>query len=398
MKRTVLLLVLLVALAPAARAQDDPAEKAGLERFTAHVTGTRYHVGDRILVEDGGSGGRYSPRAEITAVLPGGRYRVKVWDKPRALDHPRIFAHPDALTGEVPATEALTRIVRNVGGELEPEMARTPWLLHDNEREITLDHETVDRLNGVVAPSGPYEVNGWKIDPKTDPVLADRIAKAEKALEEILPAAKRALPEDAAAAKAKLDEIAKAQVELLDRIFTENLIDHPMHLPESSERMRKLLASRPDLRGRIGAVLEAACGVCMDQAAAMAAIVNAISGKAGITARAASGPTIGQDEGHGFVLLRLANGAMAMFDVAWHVLGEKNAVDNLDMATFDERWHSNRRITSLDQPTSAKTAFVEPAKGAALASERGFARETATPGITGLVEERASESERDGER
>jgi hypothetical protein len=401
LKRTVATLALffVLAIAAAAEAQDDA---PGLARFDDHVFKTRYHVGDRILVEDGGSGGRYSPRAEITAVLPGGSYRVKIWDKPRAIDHPRIYEHPDALTGDIPANEALTRVLRtHADGTTSAETSRTPWLLHDNEREVTLDQAEIDRLNGVVLPSGPYKVNGWTIDPANDPVLAARIAGAEKALAEILPEAKRALPEDATAAKAKLDEIARLQVELLDRIFKENLIDHPLHLTESTDRMRKLLAARPDMKGKIGAVLEAACGVCTDQAAAMVGILNAISRKAGFTARAASGPTIGQDEGHGFVLLGLANGALAMFDVAWHVLGDAHAVDNLDMATFDARWHSNRRITSLDQGVTAKTPFSPPAsgapsegQGAALARERGFARPEST-GIVDLVREKTTEADRD---
>ena len=378
-----------------ARAQD-----GSEQRFQDHVFKTRYHVGDRILVEDPGSGGQYSPRAEIEAVLPDGSYRVKLWDKPVALDHPRIFAHPDALTGQVPENEALTRIRRTrADGSTYEESSRTPWLLRDREREVTLTHDEIDRLNGVVMPEGAYRVNGWLIDPANDPVLKARIAGAEKALEEILPAAERTLPEEAAAAKAKLDEIAKRQVELLDRVFKENLIDHPLHLTESTDRMRKLLQTRPELRGKIGSVLESACGVCMDQAAAMVAILNAISAKAGLTARAASGPTIGQDEGHGFVLVRLANGAMTMLDVAWHVLGDEHAVDNLDLATFDERWHSNRRINSLDQDVSAKTRFVPPTEtGAALATERAFERpEVKTRGFLDLVDRRA-EATADEER
>jgi hypothetical protein len=317
-------------------------------------------VGDRVLVEDPGSGGRYSPRAEITAVLPGGDYRVRVWDKPVALDHPRIFAHADALTGEVPANEAGTRVLRTrADGSTHEETSRTPWLLRDREREVRLTHDTIDRLNGIVMPKGPYEVNGWTIDPVNDPILRARIAGAEKALEEILPASERTLPEDAGAAGARLGEIAERQVALLDRVFAENLIDHPLHLTAATKRMKKVLAARPELRGKIGAVLESACGVCMDQAAAMVAILNAISERAGLTARAAHGPTIGQDEGHGFVLVRLANGALGMLDVAWHVQGEAHAVDNLDLATFDERWHSNRRINSLDQDVTARTPFVE---------------------------------------
>src|SRR5271170_8089337 len=44
------------------------------QRFRNQVDATRYHVGERILVEDGGSGGTYSPRAEITAVNANGTY------------------------------------------------------------------------------------------------------------------------------------------------------------------------------------------------------------------------------------------------------------------------------------------------------------------------------------
>jgi hypothetical protein len=386
-RRTLLLLFLLVSVA---RAQD-----SSEQRFQDHIFKTRYHAGDQILVEDPGSGGTYSPRAEIEAVLPDGRYKVRLWDKPIALDHPRIFAHPDALTGQVPENEALTRVRRTrADGSTYEETSRTPWLLRDREREVTLTHDEIDRLNGVVMPEGAYDVNGWLIDPAKDPILKSRIAGAEKALEEILPKEMRALPEDAAQAAAKLEEIAKRQVELLDRIFKENLIDHPLHLTESTDRMRKLLATHPELRGKIGSVLQAACGVCMDQAAAMVAILNAISRRAGLTARAASGPTIGQDEGHGFVLVRLANGALAMLDVAWHVLGDEHAVDNLDLATFDERWHSNRRINSLDQDVSAKTRFVPRTEtGAALANERGFERPAVkTRGFLDLVDRRSDAS------
>jgi len=89
-----------------------------------------------------------------------------------------------------------------------------------------------------------------------------------------------------------------------------------------------------------------------------------------------------------------------MFDVAWHVAGDEHAVDNLDMATFDERWHSNRRIQSLDQATSAKTPFVEPGQsGAAMARERGFERApSSTRGIADLVGSRSDDATDPAER
>src|SRR5438105_14127773 len=48
------------------------------QRFRNQVDATRYHVGERILVEQTGHDSRYSPRAEIAAINPDGTYQVKV--------------------------------------------------------------------------------------------------------------------------------------------------------------------------------------------------------------------------------------------------------------------------------------------------------------------------------
>src|SRR5271170_793548 len=197
--------ILLIVSALPASAQDP----SGLARFRAQVDGKQLHPGDRILVEDGANG--VSPRAEIVSVLPGGAYEVKVWDK------------ADAAPGD-------------------PE----PWLKRANEREVVLSQADVAKLNGVVNPGGPYWLNTWLVDPASDPVLADRIAKARAAVAEILPAKELELPADPAARSAKLDEIAALQQKLIERVFSENPMRQPRRDPLAVERRDKVVAARPE--------------------------------------------------------------------------------------------------------------------------------------------------------
>ena len=363
-----------------------------VESFYNQVNVTRYHVGDRILIEDDGSGGSISNRAEIKSILPDGRYEVTIWDKPEALTHPTTNGHVDVFSGKPEAgyQETNTKIlVHQADGSTKQEWSLTPWLVRDNERTEVLTHDQIEKLNGVVNPQGSYRVNGWQIDPSTDPVLADRIAKAKESVDKYLPASLLSLPEDPKARAKQLDKISKAQEKLLNQIFHDNFIEHPGNEPAASARMRDYLTQHPDMRGKVGAVLASQCGVCTDQAAAMAAILNAIGPRAGLSALAIGGPTIGQNAGHGFVSIKFANGELGMYDVTWHFEDEKKAVDNLDFATYDQRDDSNRRINWTSEETTDKTAFVDRTTERARDLYRGYDAKAGEALLAGLAKERA---------
>jgi hypothetical protein len=344
-----------------------------VERFYNQVDVTRYHVGDRIMVEQPGSGGKFSPRAEIAAVNPDGTYKVTVWDKPESVTHPTVRGHVDALTGEPPSSAPMSKIkVHDKNGNVVEETSQAPWLIRDNAREITLTQDQVDKLNGIVSPKTPYSVNGWEVDPATDAVLKAHLDAANEAADEILPPSELALPEDPVARKAKLQEITELQQKFLNKVFKDNYIDHPGNLDASDHRMAETLAAHPELRGKIGAVIESQRGVCTDQAAAMVAILNSVGPRIGLTARAIGGATIGENAGHGFVAIRLANGQMGMYDVTWHFDYEKNSFDSIDFATYDQRPDSNRKIDWISQETTKVTKFIDRTTEAARDLFRGY--------------------------
>ena len=343
-------------------------------RFRNHVEGTRYHVGDRIMIEDAGSGGRFSPRAEIVEVLADGKYKVKVWDKAEPVGTPSLGwnSHVDALTDELANGRPIRVTVHNADGTTREETSRTPWLVRDNERTVTMTHEDIDKLNGRVEATGPYSVNGWKIDPKTDPVLAESIRKANAAADRIFAGDALTLPTDPAARAAKLAEIAKLQEKFLTEVFNDNFIEHPGNNPKANDRMRDYVSANPDMRGKIGAVIASGCGVCTDQAAAMSSILNEVGRRIGLTARAISGPTIKENAGHGFVALRFVDGKMGMYDVTWYFKGDSHPVDNMDFATWAGIPDSNRRINNITQPTSHETTFVDRVSEWARTLFRGY--------------------------
>lgn len=358
-------------------------------RFKNHVEGTRYHVGDRIMIEDAGSGGRFSPRAEIVEVLPDGKYKVAVWDKPVTIGSPPSYwNHVDAFTGEVSGASPVRVTVTNPDGSTKEVTSRTPWLVRSNERTVTMTHEQVDKLNGRVEAKGPYSVNGWKIDPKTDPVLAERLEKAHATADRLFPADMLTLPTDPAARKAKLAEIAKLQERFLGEVFNDNFIEHPGNNPKANDRMRDYLRDNPGMSGKIGAVIASMCGVCTDQAAAMVSILNEVGQKIGLTGRAISGPTIKERAGHGFVALRFIDGKIGMYDVTWHFKGDRAPVDNMDFATWEGISNSNRTITNVSQPTTDATTFVDRTSEAGRNSYRGYDN----AGANALLAARAAET------
>lgn len=362
-----------------------------VESFYNHVFVSRYHVGDRLLIEDDGSGGKISNRAEIKSILPDGRYEVTVWDKPEALTHPSTSGHVDVFTGQPSGSwQTATKIlVHQPDGTTKEESSTTPWLVHDNERTEIMTHDQIEKLNGVVDPSGPYRVNGWTIDASSDPVLAARIEKARADAERLLPASLLALPEDPKARAEQLDKISKAQEALFNQIFKDNFINHPGNEPAATKRMQEYLQQHPEMRGKVGAVIASQCGVCTDQAAAMVAILNAVAPRAGFSSLAIGGPTIAQNAGHGFVELRFANGHLAMYDVTWHFEHETKAVDNLDFATYDGRNNSNRRINWTSQEVTDKTPFLDRQTQKARDLYRGYDAKAGEAYLAGLAQEKA---------
>ncbi|HZU98424.1 MAG TPA: hypothetical protein VFF73_17080 [Planctomycetota bacterium] len=343
----------------------------GVQRFRNHVDVVRYHVGDRILVEQPGSGGKYSPRAEIKGINADGTYDVEVWGKPQ-VDNPRpVWGHVDVFTG-LPQ------------GVSKPSATDTPWLTRNDAHEVVMTQAEIDALNGKVAPTAPYKVNGWTIDPANDPVLKDRLDKAWRTVEKLFPADVLALPQDLEARTKKLEEIARLQEKALGEIFADNFIEHPGNNPRANDRMRQTLADHPDLAGKIGAVLDSACGVCTDQAAAMVSILDDVGARMGLTARAIGGATIRENAGHGFVALRFANGKLGMYDVTWHFQGDKTPVDSMDYATWEGVQGSNRKIDWISQQTTDETPFVDRARAQDL--YRGY---TAPEGETLLAAQAA---------
>ncbi len=361
------------------------------DRFFNHVNELRYHPGDRILVEDPGSGGTYSNRAEILEVLPNGKYRVKLWDKPTPLEHHDV-GKTDVFTGELLDAKAKpTRVNITENGSIFEKVLREPWLVRSNEREVILTHEQIDALNGKVRPKGTYMVGRWAVDPANDPVLKDAIERARKIADEVLPTEKLVLPTDPVERKAALVEIAKLQEKLLTRIYNDNFMSNPIRNDNAKKRLAELPLRRPDLVGKVGGLLESQAGICVEQAGAIQAILEGI-GDRGFTSRAMGGYTYLNDFGHGFLIVRLADGKPYMFDPSWHGQGDKHALDNLDFATFDERMNSNRRINWVSQPTSDATAFVDRSTDAAKDLTRGYD----TRAAEAFFAERARELMRNG--
>ncbi|MEZ0227003.1 MAG: hypothetical protein ACAI25_00135 [Planctomycetota bacterium] len=342
------------------------------DRFFNHVNELRYHPGDRILVEDPGSGGTYSNRAEILEVLAGGKYRVKLWDKPEPLENHDV-GKTDVFTGGLLDSKAQPTKVRVAeNGSIFEKVLREPWLVRSNEREVILGHEQLDALNGQVRPKGVYMVGKrWAVDPANDPVLKAAIERARVIADEVLPAEKLVLPTDPAARKAALEEVARLQERLLTRIYNDNFMSNPIRNDNAKRRLQELPLRRPDLVGKVGGLLESQAGICVEQAGAIQAILEGI-GDRGFTSRAMGGYTYLNDFGHGFLIVRLADGKPYMFDPSWHGQGDKHALDNLDFATFDKRMNSNRRINWVSQPTSDKTPFVDRTTDKATDLTRGY--------------------------
>ncbi|HZU98742.1 MAG TPA: hypothetical protein VFF73_18700 [Planctomycetota bacterium] len=366
------------------------------QRFRNQVDATRYHVGERILVEETGpSGSKYSPRAEITAVNADGTYTVKVWDKVLGEDHPDVTGsgYVNLWTGKIPAGEETTTVKNPDGTTRE---VASPWLLKGNERTITLTQAQVDALNGRVEDAGSFTLNGYKVDPNDDWVLKDRIARANAIADKIFKPGSLTLPTDPAARAKKLDQISKLQAKFLDEVFKDNYMEHPGNEDEgkdpgfdqeyprwagkASDRLSKTLKDHPELRGKVGALLEAGYGVCTEQAAAIAAVVEGVAGRVGLTLRPFQGRTIGEGAKHGINIIRFANGELGMYDVTWHFIDEADAVhavDNLDFATFDTRGDSNRNIDVITQPTTKATGFVDRMSQLARDLFRGYSAEQA---------------------
>ena len=73
---------------------------------------------------------------------------------------------------------------------------------------------------------------------------------------------------------------------MINRVFSENFVEHPGNNARANDRMRDVLERSPELRRHVGAVLESQCGVCTDQAATMSALLNEVEGRTGMTVRA----------------------------------------------------------------------------------------------------------------
>ncbi len=356
------------------------------QRFENQVDVTRYHVGERILVQENGLDGKYTARAEIAAVNPDGTYKVTVWDKVEALTHPEITTgdygqvYVRAFSGKQPPNQDKTKVkIVEPDGSIVTKDVASPWLLKQNVRTITLTHQQIDAANGRVEGNVPHSINGYSIDPANDWVLQDRIAKANELIDKIFTPGTLSLPADAAGRKAALDKISKLQEKFLDEVFKQNYMEHPGNDepsdPKTSRRLQKVLQDHPELRGKVGSLLLAQYGVCTEQAAAIASVVEHVAGRIGLTIRPFLGPTIDAGAMHGFNIIRFANGVMGMYDVTWHFIDEANqvhSVDNLDFATYDKRPDSNRLFNSTTRETTHPTSFVDRTSSRAVDLNRGY--------------------------
>jgi hypothetical protein len=156
--------------------------------------------------------------------------------------------------------------------------------------------------------------------------------------------------------------------------------------------MTAYLAAHPEMRGKIGSVLEARCGVCFDQAAAMTAILNSVADLSGLESRAINGRTLGEGIGHGFINLRFANGKLGMFDPSWHHQKGAHVVENMDFALYDARRYSNRRIDGINEETTKPTPFVERRSEKARELYRGYDRATGETILALRAKERAAKT------
>jgi hypothetical protein len=356
------------------------------QRFENQVDVTRYHVGERILVQQNGADGRYTARAEIAAVNPDGTYQVTVWDKVEALTHPEVTtddygqAYVRVFSGKQPPNQDKTKVkIVEPDGTIKTEEVASPWLLKQNVRTITLTHEQIDAANGRVEEGAPHSINGYSIDPKNDWVLQQRIEQANELIDKMFKPGTLALPADAAGRKAALDKISKLQEKFLDEVFKQNYMEHPGNDepsdPKTSRRLQQVLKDHPELRGKVGSLLLAQYGVCTEQAAAIASVVEHVAGRIGLTIRPFLGPTIDAGAMHGFNIIRFANGVMGMYDVTWHFIDEADrvhSVDNLDFATYDKRPDSNRHFHETTRGTTNPTSFVDRTSTRAVDLNRGY--------------------------
>lgn len=347
----------------------------GNDRFLNETRGIRYRTGDRVFVN---TNGNLNVRGEIEGINADGTYRVRTWDRVESVNPPNIGDAVDPFTGRSRRGTPPTTIRRP--GATTTETVDDPWLIRHNERTVTITHDEIDRLNGVVDPGEggrEYSVNGYVVNLEHDAVLKERVDAAMKAIDGLIASGRLdlTLPSDPDARAKKIAEITEFQVRLVMEIFKSN----PMGYLRGTDAQRRWdrMHSDPEMRlgGRlmVGGVLKYAVGVCSDQTAALAAVMREVGRRVGFDVRVIHGATI-DGGGHNFMTFRLANGYRFIMDPSWHsqVDTPYAALENIDFATFDTRWWSNREINSFGEDVSRRIDFTAPGSPERAALERAY--------------------------
>ncbi len=337
----------------------------GNERYLEFAN-TRYHPGDRVYVQENG---KTHYRAEIVGVNNDGSYRVNVWDKLKSLETPKSGKPVDPITGLVSdkdkRTAPKTRVeVPQPDGTVKIETLLEPWNERPNLREIVITHAELDRVNGKVAPFGPYRVNGYLVDPAQDAVLRKAIEKANRHVDKLIKEGKLdlTLSSDPAEAKRQIDRIAAVQREVIVHIFKTNEMSYTDHgnggyWDKQYEEMNKDQSFMRQGERLVGAVLKWGVGVCTDQTAALNSIYREIGRRLGFDVRVVNGMYTGGY--HNYENVRTVDGKNFFNDPSWHSQSETPwaALENIDFSTFDTRPWANRAINTFNEAVSDPTTF-----------------------------------------
>jgi hypothetical protein len=321
----------------------------------------RYKIGDRIWVKKGSS---ISPRAEIAKIYSDGTYDVLTWEKPKSLEvdwNPGGGIEVDPTTGElVDPGKTLVQYEDPKTGQIVEKWMERPWNLRLNQETVRLSHAQIEAVNGAadIKFGEKYNLFGYEInpyDPNYDPVLRERMTNIMEYVDTLFmnEVLDTKMPKDPAAREVWLNDLVEVQRHLIREVWSRNPMSY-LRGPQAQQAWSEAMndpALRDGYKKKIGAQLKAGVGVCSDQTAGISSILREVGRRAGFDVKPVNGMTI-DGGGHAFAVVRLADGSMYIIDPSWHstsVHTSAIALESVDFATFDERWWSNRRVTSYKE-------------------------------------------------